>query len=679
MVDFNIEDVSFSIDESYDDGVQEKIAEAEQLEADGNLNKALSYWTQLVKASPELLGPKVSQGKVYKEMGRWKQYVDSLNDIANALPDEMMEEKVAILKITIPILNDEMKLPPKVMDAYKRILEINPDDQEAFDNLVEIIENMSRWPDLAKLYQSRLEQLTDDFDKIPLLEKIAVVYDDKLRNKREAVKAYEALFAIDPTHQGAVENLKAIYEQSRDYESLIALSQKEMEQLTDMTAIREKTIEIAEMAASKIKKPETLIELWEKVLEVDDENLQALEELEQLYERAKDYEKMVKTCQKLIEILDDNAKRVAVCMKAAPILQDKLEKLEEATQMWRLLLELEPDNRRAQDSLKKLLVTSESWDELETLFTEWDKLEEYIRIISKHVESIEEVEPQLELLFREARLWRENLDKSDRAMKALEKILTIDTSNLEAAEILIQLYEEAGQHKKLPEVLEIRINNTEDEYSKRERIEELANIYNEHLRDKESSFTWYLKAITLDPERIENRTHAEELAPDVKDGWKRLVEDYEGAYKSFGSIDEALPLMHVVARAQEMELGDKDNALITCKRILEIEDSNMDALNSCERIYNDKQSWEELLEIYSKKIELIFEDEDKKAIYWKKAEIYDSLLEKPEEAVICYNEVLDFLSDDLETLAQLDALYVRLEKWEELAEVLVKELDLSDA
>ncbi|MBU1240346.1 hypothetical protein KJ865_11620, partial [Myxococcota bacterium] len=609
MVDFNIEDVSFSIDESYDDGVQEKIAEAEQLEADGNLNKALSYWTQLVKASPELLGPKVSQGKVYKEMGRWKQYVDSLNDIANALPDEMMEEKVAILKITIPILNDEMKLPPKVMDAYKRILEINPDDQEAFDNLVEIIENMSRWPDLAKLYQSRLEQLTDDFDKIPLLEKIAVVYDDKLRNKREAVKAYEALFAIDPTHQGAVENLKAIYEQSRDYESLIALSQKEMEQLTDMTAIREKTIEIAEMAASKIKKPETLIELWEKVLEVDDENLQALEELEQLYERAKDYEKMVKTCQKLIEILDDNAKRVAVCMKAAPILQDKLEKLEEATQMWRLLLELEPDNRRAQDSLKKLLVTSESWDELETLFTEWDKLEEYIRIISKHVESIEEVEPQLELLFREARLWRENLDKSDRAMKALEKILTIDTSNLEAAEILIQLYEEAGQHKKLPEVLEIRINNTEDEYSKRERIEELANIYNEHLRDKESSFTWYLKAITLDPERIENRTHAEELAPDVKDGWKRLVEDYEGAYKSFGSIDEALPLMHVVARAQEMELGDKDNALITCKRILEIEDSNMDALNSCERIYNDKQSWEELLEIYSKKIELIFEDE----------------------------------------------------------------------
>ncbi|MBN2724949.1 MAG: tetratricopeptide repeat protein [Deltaproteobacteria bacterium] len=678
MADFRVEDLIVTLDETHEGDVAEWLGKAEEFESEGNLPKALDAYNRAVRAADDsLVIPRLKQAEIFLQMERWNQYVDALNDVSKRLSDEMIEEKVGLLKITVPILRDKMNIAPKVLDAYKRILEIKPDDEESFNELVDMITSMKRWPDLVKLYNSKLETLTDEYDKIPVLSEIARIYNDEMHNKREGVKAYEALLEVDPHNESAISNLKEMYEQGRDYDNLIALYKREMETISDGDELREKSLELAQMASTRIRTPETLMELWNNVIEVDPDNLEAMENLESLYDRAKDYENMVLISEKMLEILFDDKKKIDVCTKLAPIYQDKLEDNIKAINTWKILLELDSQNRRAQDALKKLLVDVKAWDELELLFTEWDKLEEYIRIISKESDHQDTDEGKLDLLFREARIWRENLDKSDRAMKAYEKILSVDDNNLESAQALIDLYIESNQHRKLPQVLEIRINHTEDEYTKRERMEELAGIYEEHLRDKDSAFTWYLEAFAQEPQREENRLKLEDLASGVKEGWNKVVKAYEESLESFSNPADSLPLLQVVAKAQEEELKDSDATLLTCKKILELDPSNNSALDGCERIYREKQKWEELLEIYSQKIELAFEEEEKKDLFWKKAEIFDSLLEKPDEAIDCYLAVLDFIPGHIESLSQLDALYLRLENWQELSDVIEKELDLA--
>jgi tetratricopeptide (TPR) repeat protein len=678
VADYQIQDFVIEIEETYDEELQNKIDEANNFLEEGNTSRALSSWSKIVRDNPDFLGIKLKQAEVYKEMGRWKQYVDNLKEVAEKLDEDRKQDSVNLLKATIPVLRDEMKIMPKVVKTYKKLMDIVPDDDDIFEELVQVIGDMNRWPDLAKVYDKRFEALEDETKKIELLEAMAELYEDKLHNKREGINTYEKLLELDPTNKTAIAKLKEMYEQGRKFDKLIELSKTEMENISDSELVKEKSIELAQMASSKIRKPETLIELWEDVVELDPENIEALEELENLYEKARNYEKMTEIAERKLELMVDEDSMVKTCLKIAPIYERKLNDSEKAKVIWRKLLELQPEERRAQDSLKKLLVDDSEWDELEALYTQWDKLSEFIRIISQEVRKQKEDEDKVALLFREARLWRDTLNDVRHAIKAYESLLKIDKENLEAANALIELYEAEEQFRNLPDVLEIRINNTQEEDLKRDRMEELAHIYNEHLNDKESSFEWYLKSFEIEPQRVDIREKIEELALGVKKGWDKLVETYTSSYDKFTDQLELLPLMKVVLKAQEEELDDNEGALKTALAILEIEDSNQAALDACERIYRSKEGWNKLLDIYTRKIELSLDDEEIKDLYWKKAEIFDGLLEKPEEAVTCYNAVLDIVPDDINSLGQLDNLYQRLEMWMELSSILERELEFTE-
>ena len=63
--------------------------------------------------------------------------------------------------------------------------------------------------------------------------------------------------------------------------------------LSTATSARAKFLEIAKLATERVKKPEVCIELWHEVLDSDPANAEALGALGGLYERAKDFDKLV--------------------------------------------------------------------------------------------------------------------------------------------------------------------------------------------------------------------------------------------------------------------------------------------------------------------------------------------------------------------------------------------------
>src|SRR4029079_5763338 len=123
------------------------------------------------------------------------------------------------------------------------------------------------------------------------------------------------------------------------------------------------------------------------------------------------------------------------------------------------LLRIEENNRRAQDALKKLYVSEGRWDELEEFYSSRNKIDEYIRVLEREVESGTDTH-RLSLAMKIAVLYRDVLQKNDRAMRAFEKVLQLDENNLEAAEALIPLYEAGRDPKALVRVLEIQLRAT---------------------------------------------------------------------------------------------------------------------------------------------------------------------------------------------------------------------------
>jgi tetratricopeptide (TPR) repeat protein len=664
------------LEESFDGKAQEFIDAAQGFEAEGDYQKAVDQWRRAAQSAPKGVMPRMKLAEALKQLEKWNAAADAYNDALRKLPDEYPQKQAGILEELLVLYRDQMGLDVKVLDALKKLVALQPKNLEYIDQLIEQLEKMKRLPDLVKALQSKADAVTDPTRKIEIQLDIARTFVEKFSNQAEAIKAFEAVLELDPANPEALSHLKGMYEKRRDWEKLIKVSQAEIELTEDPEEKRDRMVALAQMATDKLKKPAIAAELWGQVLDVDPENLEALQQLEKVYERNKDWEALGDVCERQIALTEDTDTKGKLAQKLGLLYQDKLDDPEKAIAAWKQLLEFDPENRRAQDSLKKLFLKARAYADLEEFYRNQDKVDELIRVLERAV-SDEEDETKVQLLFKIATLWQDELGKPDRAVRAYESVLGVDDNNLDAAEALIPLYREANNYKKLVGVLEIQLKHTEDPAERLERVRALAGYYEENLRDQETALARYLEAFETAYEKEWVREEIERLAEETGQ-WEQLVAAYEAAYEKFDDVAEALPLMTVVARVYEEKLADFDQALATNKRILELDDVNEQAIAALERLYQANQDWENLLEIFEKKVDLAADDQERCEIYAQLARIYEEQIGDPAQAIDAYKAILDIAGEELEALQALDRLYHAQEQWQELAEVIQRELALVD-
>src|SRR6185295_6360048 len=205
-------------------------------------------------------------------------------------------------------------------------------------------------------------------ERVDLYQRAADLYISKFANQAEAVKAYEAILDIDAENARAVDFLRQMYEKRRDWEKLLGLQRRSAEKLPPGPDRAARMLEIARLATERVKKPDVCIELWRQVIESDPENAEALGNLGGLYERAKDWNALATVLEKQSEVTFDNGQRIQILGKLASIYGERLNNDEGAVAAWRTLLTLDPNDRKAQEALKKKYLALGRWDDLEVFY-----------------------------------------------------------------------------------------------------------------------------------------------------------------------------------------------------------------------------------------------------------------------------------------------------------------------
>jgi tetratricopeptide (TPR) repeat protein len=116
----------------------------------------------------------------------------------------------------------------------------------------------------------------------------------------------------------------------------------------------------------------------------DAEDADALNALSRLYERSREYEKLADVLAKLAELTYDTPAKIELLNKLGQVAGDRLKDDERAVDAYRMLLTLQPDDRRAQEQLKKRYVTLGRWDDLEVFYAESGKWDEFIRVLESN-------------------------------------------------------------------------------------------------------------------------------------------------------------------------------------------------------------------------------------------------------------------------------------------------------
>lgn len=608
---------------------------------------------------------------LYGTLDREANQADALRTLVGALADDDNAHKGLLLRKVARLYKDELKQDQQVVLTLQQLAEVEPHNIKVLDDLAERLEEMKRYPDLVEVLRAKAAALTDPSEQITLYRSIAELYEERFSNQNEAIRSWEEVIALDPDDAKGLERLDDLYEKRREWDKLIDIKRRRYELSTDESAVA-RLREAADLAATRMRDRELAESLWKEVLQVEPGDDAALAALEQIYDREKDYDALADVLARRVPSIDDAKERSMALLKLGQLYSDRLDEPEKSLDVWLQLLELEPDNARARDAVRKAYVELERFDELEAFYGQTDAWAEYVRQMESLAGAVDDPNTQVDLLFRASRTYIEKLDTPERATRSLERILAVEPDNAEAATLLAPIYEARNDVRKLPQVLEIVLENTSEPAARYDLFVRLAELQAKQLRDPESALQNYVEALAIRPEAAPLYRAMLDTAERAGD-WHSLDSAWADARMALegneGHRDAWLQLTRMHGNMLEVRRNDDDAALDAADAILSEVPGDDEALSVRERIFRRRESWDDLLDVLELQYEKAQDETQAAEVLAEICRVHEEEREDAYAAIERYTDLLALRPGDRDVLLSLRKLYYQTEDYASFADV----------
>lgn len=608
---------------------------------------------------------------LYGTLDREANQADAIRTLVGALEEGDNAYKGLLLRKVARIYKEELKQDQQVVLTLQQLVEVEPHNIAVLDDLAERLEEMKRYPDLVEVLRTKAAALQDPDEQIELYRSIAVLYEERFSNQNEAIASWEEVIALNPDDLTALERLDELYERRREWDKLIEVKRRRYRLASDDSGV-ERLREAAELAATRMRDRELAESLWKDVLEVEANDAAALAALEQIYDREKDYHALADVLSHRIPGIEDPKERSMALLKLGQLYSDRIDEPEKSLDVWLELLELDPENARARDSVRKAYVELERFDELEEFYAQTDAWAEYVRQMESLAGTVKDPATQVDLLFRASRTYINELDTPERATRSLERILGVEPDNAEAAELLVPIYQARNDVRKLPDVLNIVLENTSDPDARYTLFVQLAELQAKQLRDPESALENYVEALAIKPNAESLYRPMLDTAERAAD-WSTLDNAWTDARMALEGNESArdawLNLTRMHGNMLEVRLKDDDAALDAADAILGQIPGDDEALSVRERIYRRRESWDDLLDVLELQFEKSQDDSQAAEVLAEICRVHKDERGDAYAAIERYNDLLALRPDDREVLTALRGLHQETGDYSSFADV----------
>ncbi|MCA9514418.1 MAG: tetratricopeptide repeat protein [Myxococcales bacterium] len=641
----------------------------------GQPDKAIGFWQGVRQAVPEDDEAEANLRRLYVDVGKWLSMIDLLKENYDRLPGGDVGGRTAILLEQIDIYKNHLNTASKVVATWQQVLDIDPANTAALDALAAEYAEMNRWPDLVKVLQQKVAHETDPERLIALHREIASIMMDRFSNTTEAIKSYEAILELDPESKDAIRVLKDIYEQRRDWDNYILIAERELGLLPEGREKHEQFVALARLASERIRRPQTPIALWERVLNFDDAHVEALEQLEQLYEREKNFKSLASILEKRAELDPDVGNQVALLEKLGMVVSVRLNDQERGAEVWKLILERDPEHRKAQAELKKKYVTEHDWESLEWFFRTYGNVTEWVRTLESQAKSSEEEAERTELLFKAAAVWKDELDDQRRAVKNLENVLELAPDHAGAARLLIPIYHDLENYRALPPVYDIVLEATDDPATRRELLLAQADVQEKHLGAPDAAFFAYVQAVSEAPNAVELHGQLRRLA-EASNNWESYAYVLQEIVEQVKDEHDRIGVLLEIGRVFREHMGSPEDALAFFNRVLALDPYNRDALGHAETAYAAAKAYDKLVLVCEKKLVVANDSAERKAILFRLARVWKEDIGANDEAEAILREMLDDFPDETDVHDELIGILLEDRRFAPLREILELKRDV---
>ena len=500
--------------------------------------------------------------------------------------------------------------------AWITVLEIEPDDAEAFEALGAIYRRAARWDDLRALLERRVEASADAAVKKATLLELTALDEDVLGDPGAAVHDYQRVLAIEPGYLPAYKALERLYLDGQSWADLDATLAAELAWApsTEHAALRYRR---AELHARSLGDRPGAVDLLEEVVAVQPSHADGRELLEELLADAALRQRVARILEPLY--LRDRLwkdlcgvlriqREAATSPHEAAELLGRIGTIEEreldlgraAFDTWGQALAADPGDERPRAALLRLAATYDRWQDTANA----------LEAAATAVEARgDDLATAIALRRHVAEIADRSLGDNPRAIAAYRALAALDPGDSElvgpALAALARLHEEEEEWRELREV-------------------------------------------------VARQAHGAAL-PEVR-----------------------VALLARVAVLDEDKLGDPDRAIASWREVVTEKPDHAAALDALERLYQARDRWRDFAELLRHKIDLADATADKVRDLRRLAEVHEVMLTEPADAIAAHLEILDHAGDDPASLDELARLYREAGRHADQHDILERRLVVAD-
>ena len=341
---------------------------------DAELARRVATLATLIGDSGDSAGALVAWREVLK---RQPDDTDALRALSDLLADDPAQhtELIDILQRRLELArrNDDeaqqLLLLHRLADLYrgrgrlgeqetmlKRALEVDADDEAAFDFVAQRLTSRNAWPELATLLQQQAPLRSEPAARVALWLRAAQLLADTLKQRTEARQAYQNALALAPDRVEALTGMAAVCADAGDAEAAAAFFERAVARLSGKP-LAECLCRLGQLYDEKLGRSEQAVRTYRRALETDATSRDAVKALRSLYRHGQEWQALADLLESQAVDGDGPEAQGTALFEAATLLLDQVKppQSDRAEQLLRRALELAPALDDARDRLASAL------------------------------------------------------------------------------------------------------------------------------------------------------------------------------------------------------------------------------------------------------------------------------------------------------------------------------------
>jgi golgin subfamily B member 1 len=511
----------------------------------GDHAKAIPYWEKIIKHVPGDEQVIDALLVAYEKVGRPEELAHVLELKVKAKAGDPAAQAEALRRLA-RLATGELAQVSRAGDAWNALLKLQPADREALESLSSIAADLGDFSTLAGLLQRRIAIAPTPADATALALERARLFEEELKEPAEAVTALEQIInEMDPANIQAHVALRRVAESVQDWPRVVAVAERHQTLTAEPKERIARALEIGWLCREKLGDPHKAALAFERVLEIDPEQPDALSDLAALYTEAGDGERLIVVDEKLLGLTKDPEERRRLMFDMAAAAENMLKEPRRAFEWYRRAYHEEPDATTL-GKLESSAETHSLWEDLISVY------------LGEGARSAE-AQDQVEVALKVAGLCEHRLNAPARAFAVLREALAHEP----AATTLLPELERLGRGiADWQGLLDVYAQVARGRPEVKDRVALLrlrASVRENDMKDPSGAFDEHARAFALDPESETSHQEILRLA-EITERWEDALTVEGQLFSRAEDVEEKVEISRRAAAMVETKIKDDTRA-----------------------------------------------------------------------------------------------------------------------